>query len=85
MAETALKTPAQVALNWLSAKANVVAIPKASTVQNVIEDGGASGWRLSPSEYELLDSKIRFRKRSRRESAVRRCVTHACQILGRHL
>jgi diketogulonate reductase-like aldo/keto reductase len=61
VAETTGKTPAQVALNWLLAKAEVVAIPKASTVQHVIEDCGASGWRLSPSEYELLDNQIKFR------------------------
>jgi diketogulonate reductase-like aldo/keto reductase len=84
VAETAGKTPAQVALNWLLAKADVVAIPKASTVQHVIEDCGASGWRLSQSECELLDSKVKFRQRSRMESAARRFVTRACQILGRH-
>ena len=49
------KTMAQVALNWCTAKANVLAIPKADKVEHVVENCGASGWRLSDSQLEALD------------------------------
>ena len=56
MAEATGKAPAaQVALNWLLAKAHVVAIPKAPTVEHVIEDCSASGRRLSPSALGQQD------------------------------
>lgn len=50
------KTAAQVALNWVVSKKNVVAIPKAGSREHVIENAGASGWKLSKSETAELDS-----------------------------
>ena len=85
VAETTGKTEAQLALNWLVAKENVVAIPKASSVEHVIEDCGASGWRLSPAEPDLLTRAVKFRQRGRIESVARRYVKRAFQIMGRHL
>lgn len=79
------KTAAQVALNWLVAKDNVVVIPKASTVDHVVENCGASGWRLSQADAELLDTHIRYRRRGRLERLTRRWATHAFQLRGRHL
>jgi diketogulonate reductase-like aldo/keto reductase len=79
------RTEAQVALNWLIAKDNVVAIPKASTVQHVIEDCEASAWRLSASQYLLLDAKIRFKQRGHLQSAARRCARHLLQLAGRQI
>jgi diketogulonate reductase-like aldo/keto reductase len=79
------KTAAQVALNWLVAKDNVVVIPKASTVDHVVENCGASGWRLSQADVELLDTHIRYRRRGRLERLTRRWATHAFQLCGRHL
>jgi len=49
------KTPSQVALNWLTSKANVFPIPRASDPAHVIEDAGASGWRLSEEDLTELD------------------------------
>ena len=49
------KTVAQVALNWCTAKPQVIAIPKAGKVEHVEEDCGASGWRLSARHLEELD------------------------------
>jgi diketogulonate reductase-like aldo/keto reductase len=49
------RTPAQVALNWCIARENVIAIPRASTVEHVGDVCAASGWRLSPSSMALLD------------------------------
>jgi len=79
------KTEAQVALNWLVAKDNVVAIAKASTVQHVIEDCEASGWRLPVSQCELLDATVRFKRRGRLESAARRYARHLLQLAGRQI
>jgi diketogulonate reductase-like aldo/keto reductase len=49
------KTPAQVALNWLTSKAGVFPIPRASDPAHVLEDAGVSGWRLSESEIGELE------------------------------
>jgi diketogulonate reductase-like aldo/keto reductase len=79
------KTEAQVALNWITANVNVVAIPKASTVAHAIEDCGASGWRLSQADSDVLETKIRYKRRGFVESAARRWARHAFQLLGRSL
>ncbi len=49
------KTPAQVALNWLVSKKNVIAIPKASSIEHVRENAGAVGWKLSGQDLEALN------------------------------
>lgn len=85
LAKASGRTEAQIALNWLIAKDNVVTIPKASTPQHVIEDCEASGWRLSESEYQLLDARIKFRRRGRVESVARRCVKRLFQMTGRQI
>jgi diketogulonate reductase-like aldo/keto reductase len=79
------KTEAQLALNWLTAKDNVLAIPKASSVDHVIEDCAASGWRLSQADYDLMATKIRFRQRGRIEVITRRWAKHMSQLIGRHV
>jgi diketogulonate reductase-like aldo/keto reductase len=79
------KTEAQVALNWLIAKDNVVAIPKASSVPHALEDCGASGWRLSPDQYGLLERKIRFESHGPLYEGLRICKRYAMQSLGRGL
>ena len=50
------KTMAQVALNWCTSKANVIAIPKANRTEHVVENCGASGWRLSAEQVNDLDT-----------------------------
>ncbi len=79
------KTYAQVALNWCIAKENVVAIPKASSVEHVLEDCAASGWTLPSAEAQLLEDKIRFRRRGILESFFRRRARHALQLIGRQM
>ncbi|HVN89702.1 MAG TPA: aldo/keto reductase [Candidatus Binataceae bacterium] len=49
------KTLGQVALNWCTAHNGVVAIPKSDKVERVIENCGASGWRLSSDEMRALN------------------------------
>jgi len=48
-------TPAQVALNWLIAQGNVIPIAGAKTAQQVIQNAGALGWRLSEDEVAQLE------------------------------
>jgi len=50
------KTPAQVALNWLISKPNVVAIPGAKKPEHVADSAGAADWRLSDGEAKELEA-----------------------------
>lgn len=49
------KTQAQIALNWLVAKPKIVAIPKASTKEHLIDNLGAIAWKMEKMDYEALD------------------------------
>jgi diketogulonate reductase-like aldo/keto reductase len=85
VANAAGKTEVQVALNWLIAKDNVIAIPKASTVPHVVENCRASGWRLSQGDYDLMTTNIYCQRRGRIESAARRWAKRVLQLSGREL
>jgi len=50
------KTPAQVALNWLISKPNVIAIPGTKTAEHVESSAGAAGWRLTETQTRELES-----------------------------
>lgn len=49
-----VKTPAQVALNWIVCK-GAVPIPGAKNPSQAAENAGAMGWRLESAEVEALD------------------------------
>ena len=49
------KTLSQVALNWCASRPNVIAIPKSNSAARVEENCGASGWRLSSDQLDLLN------------------------------
>jgi len=49
------KTPAQIAINWLISKKNIVTIPKTSQRQHLLENTGALGWSLSAEDSLKLD------------------------------
>jgi diketogulonate reductase-like aldo/keto reductase len=83
VAEAAIRSEAQVALNWCVDKEMVIAIPKASTVEHVVENTGASGWKLKPELAVLLDSRIRYRRRGAIEISIRRAVRWGMQMMGR--
>jgi diketogulonate reductase-like aldo/keto reductase len=83
VARTSAKSEAQVALNWCISKENVIAIPKASTVAHVLEDMGASGWKLQPDLARLLEERMRYRRRGTLEIGARRAVRCAMQKIGR--
>ncbi|MFP3234860.1 MAG: aldo/keto reductase [Nitrososphaeria archaeon] len=51
------RTAAQVALNWLIYHGPVVAIPKASRREHLVENAGAMGWRLSEEDFELISRR----------------------------
>jgi diketogulonate reductase-like aldo/keto reductase len=85
VAEASSKSKAQVALNWCIGKENMIAIPKASTIEHVVENTGASGWKLRPDLVRLLDEKMRCRRRGTIEVHARRAVRWGMQRIGRWL
>lgn len=56
VAQAHKKTPSQAALNWLVAQQNVIAIPGAKTQESVVDNAGATDWRLSEDEVARLVS-----------------------------
>ena len=55
VAREAGKTPAQVALNWVTSRDGVITIPKTNSVARTEENCAASGWRLSPEHVRRLE------------------------------
>lgn len=54
------KTPGQVALNWLlTSYENVIVIPGAKSPEQVKENVGASGWRMSFEDWKEIDELSR--------------------------
>ena len=53
------RTPAQVALNWLIAQGNVIPIAGVKNAQQVQQNVGALGWRLSDEEIQELEKVTR--------------------------
>jgi len=49
-----VKTPAQIAINWLISQKNVVSLSKMSNPEHLKENLGAVGWSLEPKDIELL-------------------------------
>jgi diketogulonate reductase-like aldo/keto reductase len=49
------KTARQVALNFLTRRHSLFAIPKSSNVQHVRENAGAAGWDLTPEDLKEID------------------------------
>jgi len=81
-AEASCKSEAQVALNWCIGHENVIAIPKACSVEHVVENMGASGWKLGAELARLLEDRIRYRRRGTLEMCARRAVRWGMQMLG---
>jgi diketogulonate reductase-like aldo/keto reductase len=55
IAERHGKTSRQVALNFLTRRPGLFAIPKASTVEHVRENAGGSGWKLTSEDVKQID------------------------------
>jgi diketogulonate reductase-like aldo/keto reductase len=73
------KTIAQVAINWCLRHDHVFAIPKGNTVPHVVELCGASGWRLSPEQVQLLSANVHFHRRGPLENFVRSVLSRSAQ------
>lgn len=56
LAEKYNKTKAQIAINWLVSKEQIITIPKATKEEHLQEIAGSLGWKMSKQDYELLDS-----------------------------
>ena len=79
------KSPAQIALNWLLCHDGVVVIPKGNSEEHILENCGASGWRLSSEHLELLDSRIRFRHRTGFDSLIRQAMPGGLQACAKRV
>lgn len=49
------KTKAQIAINWLISKKNIITIPKSTSLEHLKENLDAVGWNLEKHDVELLD------------------------------
>jgi diketogulonate reductase-like aldo/keto reductase len=83
VADASGKTRAQVALNWLLVKQGVVAIPKAATVEHVLDDCGASGWQLTQEQSSVLGEKIVYRSRGWLYASLKKSKRYVAQSIGR--
>jgi diketogulonate reductase-like aldo/keto reductase len=71
------KTAAQVVINWCIQKDGVIAIPKANSEPHILENCGASGWRLSAEQISLMNSRIQFRHRNKFDALARKLMPHS--------
>lgn len=55
LADKYQKTPAQVTLNWLLSKQNIVTIPGTTNTEHITENLGAIGWEMEAADLLLLD------------------------------
>lgn len=76
------KSAAQIAINWCLCQNGVVAIPKGNSAEHILDNCGASGWRLSREQLALLDSRIQYRRRSRFDMLMRQCLARPLQSLA---
>jgi len=72
VAREAGKSVPQAVLNWCLCHDGVVVIPKGSSTAHVLENCGASGWRLSAEQFRRLDEEILSRRRTALDSLFRR-------------
>jgi diketogulonate reductase-like aldo/keto reductase len=76
------KTSPQVVLNWCLSKPGVVVIPKGNSAEHILENCGASGWRLSQEQLRLLDGSIQYRHRTGFDAMLRRFTPGPVRSLG---
>lgn len=53
------KSYSQIALNWLSSKPGVVAIPKATKTKHLLENASSVGWNMNDEHIAMLDSGLK--------------------------
>ena len=82
------KTPAQIVINWCICDDGVIAIPKANSEAHILENCGASDWRLSIEQIALMNSRIQFRHRNKFDALARKLVPpslHKFAVRARNL
>jgi diketogulonate reductase-like aldo/keto reductase len=82
LARTTGKSPAQIVINWCLCKDGVVAIPKGNSTEHILDNCGASDWRLSQEQLALLNSRIHYRQRSRFDMLVRQWMPGPLQAFA---
>ncbi len=76
------KSPAQIVINWCVCQAGVVAIPKGNSVEHILDNCGASDWRLNQEQLALLDERVQHRRRTRFDELVRQWMPGPLQSLA---
>jgi diketogulonate reductase-like aldo/keto reductase len=76
------KSPAQIIINWCLCQEGVVAIPKGNSIEHILDNCGASDWRLSCEQLALLDSRIKHRRRNRFDILMRQWLPAPLQSLA---
>ncbi len=74
IAKTLGKSLAQVVLSWCLSKDGVVVIPKGNSTAHILENCGASNWRLGEDQLRLLDTQVQYRRRNRVDVLLRCAV-----------
>lgn len=77
LAKSSERSPVQLALNWCLCQEHVVVIPKANSAAHLLENCGASDWRLSPDQARRLEEAILCRQRGQFEGLLRRHIPPA--------
>ncbi len=76
------KSPVQIVINWCLCQEGVVAIPKGNSTEHILENCGASDWRLNSEQLALLNTRIRYRSRSRFDTIIRKLVPGPLQTFA---
>ena len=79
------QTCPQVILNWCLSKEGVVAIPKGNSAAHILENCGASGWRLTQEQLGRLDASIQHRQRTGFDALLRRFTPEPVRRIGLRL
>lgn len=77
------RTPAQIVINWCLCKDGVVAIPKGGSAAHIVENCGASGWRLTAEQIKMLDARIQYRHRNWFDQFVRQKIPRPIQDVAK--
>ena len=76
------KSPAQIVLNWCVCQKGVVAIPKGNSVEHILDNCGASDWRLSETQLTRLNTRIQHRRRNPVDQLLRQWLPSPLQSLA---
>lgn len=79
------RTEAQIVLNWCLCKDGVVAIAKGGSAAHIVENCGASEWRLTEEQLKSLDQTIQYRQRTVFDVMLRRYAPQPVQAIGRRM